>query len=1044
MTLLRLIIICLISSLPVLANIEKDIICEINSDELVVHIKDTFESNNKTEIESLINGFTACSSTSRKDQFLLYREFHILLTEKKQYFQGQTFNAPIDLFYWNWVSEAFDYYFANDVAKEISAFEVFFDEYDDISSNLIFFYGNDSVLGLMSYGLGDVYNLTGDYAKAETLLELASMYALNYLKDKLPYDNPQVDFNFEALAQKILLTQIELKFLQNDVQGFLAFSNKLKKIEHYTNPVFVTEREYVERIGYIFSASAEVADQFYQYKIFRDFQKTLIEYLAKQDLAEDTREDLGWSMMSQIVQVNEYIKNRIIKSSFPFCDIEIDDIKKLVNRENLVIFLQDQCYGKNTLKKEEKIIREKNYGFDLENFDSLLNSLYLLYSKNGNSDFLFSENLTEYLTEFSIDSQINHSNINQLQMFITNEFYASNKDLNVLIDILLNVKLPDIENDFREIIKNETFKDSTLDTYINYLEVIKETFVTVMMNSNESDLPEGFTAKAISISAMYYELATRYGAYQMSSAGPWGLEKPNLSKIKDIVGSFLETAWYVQYMMNDYQIFNEPIKTIVYLLATVEEDTITDHMRFSKINKGIEDQNLRETFSNFIDTYKSRQLLLENQITSENMRGDFIFDDYSSKQEFLDAQNDLSSAVDGHKEAQIFSLPSYESMDDYFRIQTAYLYVLQKDENIFVIDIRRSPSGVDYSFTKLDINLTEATEYMNSVKTYPPLANFNELHNKVSDSLTRYYEPCNPMEKNLYIIPSQDLKEFPFHTLKIDHNRANFKNEEAKKDYKYLIETCNISYLPSIQSIFHIDSFSLNINKMSFVGFGNPAFTESSFKQFKKRGLANISQLKRLLALEESEEEILSIGKLFSDSKIFVKENANEKKLKSLSYEPDSILYFATHSLPSNNIITNEPGLALSPPNLGTNIDDGVITYEEISKLNLSDSYISLSACNTYDALYSGAEKYTGLPSAFFAAGAKGIILSMWDIESFSAVKFNKSLYTNLTVDKVSFQEAISKASLELINTEEYSHPFFWGPYFYMGAHPTFINFPLN
>ena len=60
----------------------------------------------------------------------------------------------------------------------------------------------------------------------------------------------------------------------------------------------------------------------------------------------------------------------------------------------------------------------------------------------------------------------------------------------------------------------------------------------------------------------------------------------------------------------------------------------------------------------------------------------------------------------------------------------------------------------------------------------------------------------------------------------------------------------------------------------------------------------------------------------------------------------------------------------------------------------------------------------------------------MWDIESTSAAEFNKILYGKMFSEKLSFQEAISAASIELINSEKYSHPYFWGPYFYLGAHP--------
>ena len=134
--------------------------------------------------------------------------------------------------------------------------------------------------------------------------------------------------------------------------------------------------------------------------------------------------------------------------------------------------------------------------------------------------------------------------------------------------------------------------------------------------------------------------------------------------------------------------------------------------------------------------------------------------------------------------------------------------------------------------------------------------------------------------------------------------------------------------------------------------------------------------------------------------------------------------------------ISLQPGLALTPPQSASINDDGLLTASEILDINFNNSYISLAACNTYQELYPGSEKFSGFVESFFAAGAQGLVLSMWDIESLSASKFNTKMYDRIVYHDESFQEAIRKTSLQFIQDEEYNHPFFWGGYIYLGSFP--------
>ena len=239
--------------------------------------------------------------------------------------------------------------------------------------------------------------------------------------------------------------------------------------------------------------------------------------------------------------------------------------------------------------------------------------------------------------------------------------------------------------------------------------------------------------------------------------------------------------------------------------------------------------------------------------------------------------------------------------------------------------------------------------------------------------------------------------------------------------------------MPSWQSAHFLKSDRLLISDKSFFGIGNPNFNEERTKNYANRGVANLEGLRDLYRLSETEEEVSTISNLFKSKKLFLGDNANEYEIKQHPSFANSITYFATHSVPLLSDISLQPGLALTPPNVANSTDDGLLTPIEITQMDFSNSYISLAACRTYQELYP-AQKNSLLLLNLFSAGAKGVIISMWDIETISAAKFNKRMYQEIFNDGLSFQEAIRKISLEFISDKQYSHPFFWGAYIYLGV----------
>ena len=623
---------------------------------------------------------------------------------------------------------------------------------------------------------------------------------------------------------------------------------------------------------------------------------------------------------------------------------------------------------------------------------------------------------------------------------------------------ITSIKLPDVKKDLEEILKDFSSDDlSEFDSYYSSLSNIVDTYLAGIDTRSRDKLTNEETTRLYDFLYIYDEIITIF--FSEGGLPLFPTIQSNKSKllskyIKKVIYDTFHLITTIQHV--DYSAFSIDLEAYLHVLAFTSQNEIQDYIRFNYYRAKLKDKGLISLLDSYIENYKLMQQNSKDQILE-------LKENYSSIQlwnmrsRYLDAKRNLQSAIINHPEKEVFRTPDIDEFIGRFAgWRSSNVVILKEDDNsnyFFVIDIRRDPfekSEITLSLRKINLSEQVINKYIEAVKTYPPLKGFSEAQKEFSDYFTKYYAPCTPLTPNIGIIVEDGYKDFPFHTLMVDHNYhvefngkwENWFDEEYESDYRYIAEDCHIGYQPSIQSTYYLSDPFFGLDSIKFHGFGNPTFSDLSFDVFKKRGLANENELKKLINLDESEEEVLEISKLFMDSDIYIGNEATELNVKNGAYGKDSLLYFATHSIPSRSLISNMPGLAFSPPENPNELDDGLLTYEEISNLDLRDTYISTAACSTYENLYFGSQKYSGLPTAFFSAGAKGLLLSMWDIESGSASLFNQYLYTEMVDNKINFQESISRASKKLINSEKYSHPYFWGPYIYMGPSEIFVNFP--
>ena len=122
----------------------------------------------------------------------------------------------------------------------------------------------------------------------------------------------------------------------------------------------------------------------------------------------------------------------------------------------------------------------------------------------------------------------------------------------------------------------------------------------------------------------------------------------------------------------------------------------------------------------------------------------------------------------------------------------------------------------------------------------------------------------------------------------------------------------------------------------------------------------------------------------------------------------------------------------LTPPQVPTEANDGLLTASEIAALRLNADWVVLSACNTAAGAGQGAEALSGLARAFFYAGARALLVSHWAVYSDAAVVLTTKTFSTLAASpKIGRAEAFRTAMLSLI--AEGKPPSHWAPFVVVG-----------
>ena len=188
----------------------------------------------------------------------------------------------------------------------------------------------------------------------------------------------------------------------------------------------------------------------------------------------------------------------------------------------------------------------------------------------------------------------------------------------------------------------------------------------------------------------------------------------------------------------------------------------------------------------------------------------------------------------------------------------------------------------------------------------------------------------------------------------------------------------------------------------------------------------DLSQIKDTLALPGVTREIEQIA-LALPSQVLLDENFKLERfaseLKSTSYR---MVHIASHGFfggkPEDNFIMAYDRV------LNMNYLEELIKPKQFAELPVE--LVALSACQTAE----GDDRSPlGLTGVALKSGARSAMGSLWPVADQAAQKLLTSFYANLKDSTISKAQSLRKAQLQLLQQDQFHHPFYWSPFILVG-----------
>jgi CHAT domain-containing protein len=309
----------------------------------------------------------------------------------------------------------------------------------------------------------------------------------------------------------------------------------------------------------------------------------------------------------------------------------------------------------------------------------------------------------------------------------------------------------------------------------------------------------------------------------------------------------------------------------------------------------------------------------------------------------------------------------------------------------------------------------------------------------IADKLNQLYKKKPDGGIHLYFSPDGVFNQINVNTLYNSSTR------------KYLLDEITVNLVTNTKDILTPVTVKEEVNNQLAYLFGFPNYNlygetsttptptpaDNRTRSFKYDG-------GMLTELPGTKNEVENIAALMTSlgwqPEVLIGNEALEEKIKD-SFKP-RVLHVATHGYFQRSAELKEnpffrSGLMLAGANQAiagkpqAAAEDGILTAYEAMTLNLDNTdLVVLSACETGLGDLSSGEGVYGLQRAFKVAGARTIIMSLWNVSDEATTLLMSVFYENWLIGKSKRQSFINA---QLTLRTKFKNPFYWGAFVMVG-----------
>jgi CHAT domain-containing protein len=162
-------------------------------------------------------------------------------------------------------------------------------------------------------------------------------------------------------------------------------------------------------------------------------------------------------------------------------------------------------------------------------------------------------------------------------------------------------------------------------------------------------------------------------------------------------------------------------------------------------------------------------------------------------------------------------------------------------------------------------------------------------------------------------------------------------------------------------------------------------------------------------------------------AKSFTEEKASISNIENFAAHYN-YLHLATHGV----VNQNQPDLSHIYFAQTAQEGDRIFTGD-IFNWKIQAELVCLSACETGLGQLNRGEGMLGLTRAFLYAGAKNLVVSLWQANDEATAIFMKDFYTQHLYHGKDLAQSLRMARIKLSQYEEYQDPFIWAPFILIG-----------